>query len=339
MKSKNDKHTSNHVKAAHIAILVYPHALQSAIYGLTEQFMVADRIARQHNAHLPPVRVTHWNVSAGSSSVPLYDSHPYQPYSPPHTIIVPPSMQEDPLQGVDIMPIRTWLTHQHDQGAVLSSVCAGSFLLAESGLLNGRQATTHWNYASRMAQAYPTTRVEGDKLLVEDGDIITAGGMMAWVDLGLRLIHRIYGPTIMMGTARFMLVDPPGREQRYYSSFAPNFTHGDSAILKVQHWLQANGARHVTLPQMAAQAGLEPRTFLRRFYKATGLKPTEYTQHLRIGKAREALEFTRDSVEHIAWQSGYEDASAFRKIFHKITGLTPGDYRTRFAVTLANTAL
>jgi transcriptional regulator GlxA family with amidase domain len=136
----------------------------------------------------------------------------------------------------------------------------------------------------------------------------------------------------MSETARFMLVDPSGREQSYYSSFSPRLHHGDAEILKVQHLLQKTGCRNVDLTKMAKTAGLEMRTFMRRFKKATNLKPTEYCQRLRIGKAREMLESTNHSVERISWAVGYEDPTSFRRIFHRIMGLSPSDYRSRFAV-------
>lgn len=154
---------------------------------------------------------------------------------------------------------------------------------------------------------------------------------MAWTDLGLRLIDRFLGPSVMIETGKFWLIDPSGREQRHYSSFAPRLTHGDEAVLKVQHWLQSRATRPVAVPAMAAAAGLEERTFQRRFKAATGMRPVEYLQHLRIGKAREMLEFTKRSIDQIAWSVGYEDAAAFRRVFHRILGLSPGEYRQRFS--------
>lgn len=211
-------------------------------------------------------------------------------------------------------------------------------MLAEAGLLSGRAATTHWAYRDALAIRFPDIALDTDRLVIDDGDIITAGGYMAWTDLGLKLVDRVLGPTVMMDTARFMLVDPPGREQRIYSPFAPRLNHGDEAILKVQHWLQARGARDVTLATMAEHAALEERTFLRRFRNATGLKPTEYCQHLRVGKAREMLEATTRSIDQIAWDVGYDDPGSFRKIFARITGLAPGDYRRRFGAERAAVA-
>ena len=129
-------------------------------------------------------------------------------------------------------------------------------------------------------------------------------------------------------------VGPSGREQRNYSTFAPRLAHGDSAVLRVQHWLQSHGSEEMTIGAMAERAGLETRTFLRRFQKATGLRPTEYVQALRIGLARERLEFSRDTVERIAWSVGYKDPSAFRRVFHKVTGLSASAYRERFGAAV-----
>jgi len=214
----------------------------------------------------------------------------------------------------------------------ICSIGCGAFLLAGAGLLNGRTATTHWIHADRLAERFPEIHVDRDKLIIDDGDMITAGGVMAWVDLGLRLIYRWLGPSVMLATARFFVVDAAGREQRFYSSFAPRLHHGDGAILQIQHWLQLHYAQSLTVVALAACAKLGQRTFLRRFRQATGLKPIEYVQHLRIDKAREALEFSTLTINEIAWAVGYEDQGAFRKIFRRILGLSPGEYRRRFGI-------
>jgi transcriptional regulator GlxA family with amidase domain len=177
---------------------------------------------------------------------------------------------------------------------------------------------------------FPSVHLDIDKLVIDDGDIMTAGGVMAWTDMGLKLVDRFCGPTVMMETARLLVVDPPGREQRHYSNFSPLLGHGDEAVLKVQHWLQATGAKETRLPALAACAGLEERTFLRRFRKATGITTTDYCQRLRIGRARALLQFGNQPVDRISWEVGYRDPGAFRKVFFRITGLTPGDYRRRF---------
>ena len=316
---------------AEIGILAYPGARLSAVEGLTDMFLVANHLAEGYQGLQRPVmRVTHWKRGENGRIETYHDTCPQMPAKP--LIMIVPGCFDQPMDAADCAPFAQWLLGWHRQGTVLSAVCGGSFLLAETGLLNGRTATTHWMYIDMFAKRFPGIKTDRDRLIIDDGDIITAGGMMAWTDLGLRLIHRVLGPTLMLATAQFMLVDPPGREQRYYSSFVPQLQHGDERILKVQHWLQSNGARDVSLKAMAGKAGMEERTFLRRFQKATGLKPTEYCQHVRVGNARQLLEFSNQSIEQVAWGSGYEDTGAFRKVFFKIVGLTPGEYRRRFRV-------
>jgi transcriptional regulator GlxA family with amidase domain len=270
---------------AEIAVLIYPGALLGAVHGLTHLFSVANITARRRLGEgAPRLRYSHWRASEDGVLVDrVLDSDPGLP-GQPDFVILPPAVVA-PITAEDAAPLARWLRLRHDAGATLASVCAGAFLLGETGLLENRAATTHWFYAEDFAERFPGARMDIDKLIIDDGDLITAGGIMAWTDLGLKLVDRLMGPTTMLQTARFLLVDPPGREQRHYSVFSPRLRHGDEAVLKVQHWLQATGARRdATLAEMAEKAGLEPRTFLRRFHKATGLKPTEYCQHLRVGK-------------------------------------------------------
>jgi len=246
-------------------------------------------------------------------------------------VLIPPSIAGF-REGQASQALIRWMRQQHASGATLGGICVGSILLAESGLLDGRSATTHWTSAKAFAERYPAIKLKADTPIVDDGDLITTAGLMAWSELGLRLVDRLLGPSIATSTARFLVVEHSDSASECGSNFAPILSHGDASILKVQHWLQSTGATDVSLTSMAERAGLEERTFLRRFRAATGLKPTEYCQHLRVGKAREMLEFTNSTIDHIAWTVGYQDPGAFRSTFKKITGLAPSDYRTRFGV-------
>ncbi len=314
-----------------VGLILYPGCQMAMVHGLTDLLHIAGQHAQAHGGE--HIRVSHWRLRESGGFERCHDTHPDEAGSPDYLIV--PGRLTGPAGPEEAAPYARFLLDRHAQGAVLASNCGGAFILAATGLLSGRPVTTHWLFANALQERFPDVRVESDKIVIEDGDIITAGGLMAWTDLGMRIVDRLFGPTVMVETGRFLLVDPVGREQRQYSSFAPRLTHGDEAILKVQHWLQAREARAISVVEMAAQAAMEERTFLRRFKAATGLKPTEYAQHLRIGKARELLEFTRRPVEQIAWTVGYEDAAAFRKLFHRIIGLSPGDYRQRFGVARA----
>jgi transcriptional regulator GlxA family with amidase domain len=316
-----------------IGIVLYPGAQLSAVLGLTDLFGISNRFALRHgDENVPRIRVSHWQIKEiDSAPMRAFDTMP-EATSQPSALIVPPSM-EDPARTATVSPYPDWLRQEHARGVTLGSVCAGAFLLAQTGLLDDRTATTHWVYADQLKKQFPRIRVDADRLVLDDGDIITAGGAMSWIDLGLKLLDRFFGATVMAETARMLLVDLPGREQRFYSCFSPRLTHGDAAVLKVQHWLQETGAKDMSLSTLAAVSSLEQRTFLRRFRRATGMTTSEYCQRLRVGKASELLQFGTSSVDRVSWEVGYNDPGAFRKVFVKIVGLTPSEYRQRFAAS------
>jgi transcriptional regulator GlxA family with amidase domain len=243
-------------------------------------------------------------------------------------LIVPPTLAEPPDPDA-AATLAAWLRARHAEGAVLASVCVGAFVLADTGLMAGRRLATPRTYAAALQQRHPDVHVDADRPLVDEGDVVTAGGLMHWPALGLRLVDRFLGPEAMLRTARALLIDPPDGWQRCPGVFAPRLAHGDAAVLKVQHWLQATQARDVALASLARTAGLEERTFLRRFRKATGLTSTEYCQRLRVGRARELLQSTRVSIDRVAWEVGYADPGAFRKVFTRIVGVAPGEFRRR----------
>lgn len=316
------------VEVAEIGLVIYPGVQMAAVLGMTDLFNSAASLAGRKGAAGPTLRVSHWRLEGGAP-VRVDASGSGDDGSRPCVLVLPPALG-DPIRREDAAPFAAWLRKCHASGIQLASICAGAFLLGETGLLAGRTITTNWVIAETFEVRFPDVHVDTDRLLNEDGDIVTAGGVMAWVDLGLKLIDRFLGPTVMLEIARQFVIDPPGREQRYYSTFSPRLLHGDAAILKAQHWLQATEAKDISLGGLAAQAGLEERTFLRRFRKATGLTTTEYCQRLRVAKAQELLQFTTRSVDLVAADVGYNDPGAFRKVFARIVGLTPGEYGKRF---------
>jgi transcriptional regulator GlxA family with amidase domain len=287
----------HHEKEIEIGLVVYPGAQQAAVLGLADLF----GIAAGHGAPSgPALRVTYWRQPAPEAA---------------------PERDDGGAAGV--------LHERHAAGAMLASVCVGAFVLAGTGLMAGRRLTTPHAYAAALRRRHPDVRVDADQPLVDDGDVITAGGLMHWPTLGLRLVERFLGPDAMLRTARALLVDPPGGWQPAPGVFAPRLAHGDAAVLKARHWLQATHAKDVALASLARAAGLEERTFLRRFQKATGMTSTEYCQRLRVGRARELLASGRLSIDRVAWEVGYADPGAFRKVFTRIAGVAPGEYRRR----------
>ncbi|MEQ8877097.1 MAG: GlxA family transcriptional regulator [Phycisphaerales bacterium] len=307
-----------------IGLLIYPDCQLSAIYGMTDLFRIAGDWADGRS-----IRVSHWETDDEGVAC-TWDSHPGQPHRLSHAI-APPSLVM-PEHMSPFPAAATWLRALHSEGTVLGSVCAGAFVLAETGLMNGRRATTHWAFAEQLGRRFPEIEVADDRMVLDDGDIITAGGILAWTDLGLTLVERFLGPATMLATARFLLVDPPRSSQRPFAGFIPRFDHGDDAIRRAQHHLHARYSEPLQQADLQAVAGLTERTFLRRFTAATGHRPNAYLQHVRIAKARETLERTLAPVDRIAWDVGYSDPAAFRKLFHKLVGTAPAAYRQRFGI-------
>lgn len=312
---------------AEIGLLIYPDCQLAAVYGLTDLFRIAGEWTGE-----PPraIRVSHWQASDAGVE-PVWDSHPGGPHRLSHVIAPPSLIMPDRMAP---MPAAAhWMKDQHRSGTTLCSVCAGAFVLAETGLIDGRRATTHWAFAQQLAQRFPKVHLADEKMVVDEGDIMTAGGILAWADLGLTLVGRLLGPATMLATARFLLIEPPRQSQRPFAQFIPRLDHGDDAIRQCQHRIHAEAASLQGVTGLAAAAGMTARTFLRRFSAATGLTPVEYLQQVRIAKAREALERTLTPVDRIAWDVGYSDPAAFRKLFQKLTGLPPAAYRQQFGIT------
>jgi transcriptional regulator GlxA family with amidase domain len=312
-----------------IAIACYPGAQATCIHGMTDLFTYAEYFARVHAGGSDPfLRVTHWRTNGGDSLECVFETAPGSNRA--LTLVIVPACQLAPPEAGLASQCVEWVRSKHAEGAIIASVCGGVFLLGDSGLLNGRRVTTHWMFADELRRRFPKIEVDADRLVIDDGDLVTAGGVLAWADLGLRLVDRLLGPTVMSSTAHFMLMDATGREQRFYGGFSPRLQHGDKEILAIQHWMQANHSGDCSVASLATRAGLRARTFLRRFSGATGLTPSEYHQRLRIARGRELLEFTRDSVEKVALAAGYEDAGGFRRTFKRVIGLSPAEYRRKF---------
>jgi transcriptional regulator GlxA family with amidase domain len=299
-------------KTTSLQLIKYPGAQKSALLGMKDIFEYAGSQAETH----------------GSGS--FLCSITAAPEGIPGVAVLPPALTSSPGSLPD-----EWaplLCAMHRAGTVLASVCSGAFLLAGTGLLNGRRVTTHWSHADGFRQRFPSVTIDTDRLLLDDGDIVTAGGVMAWTDLSLHLVERFGGRALMLHVARQFVLDPPERQQSYYASFKPVTNHADQAVSAAQQLLHEAPHLAHSLASLAEAAALSERSLLRRFKQATGLTPVAYLQNLRVEMARSRLELTRDSFEQISWDAGYSDAAAFRRVFRKIAGLSPSDYRRRFGL-------
>jgi transcriptional regulator GlxA family with amidase domain len=232
-------------------------------------------------------------------------------------------------------PLVAWLRAMHQRGALLCSACSGIFLLAETGLFEGSQATVHWGYAKQFSAAFPEVIIHPEQVLVVSGkreELVTSGASMSWHDLVLYLIARYVGATAAQAVARFFALQWHHEGLAPYIVFEGPTQHADAAIKVAQEWVATHFAAATALEQMVTRSGLGERTFKRRFTGATGFSPIEYVQRLRIEDAKRRLERTAAPVEEISWQVGYEEPAFFRRLFKRLTGVAPGAYRRRFEI-------
>lgn len=224
---------------------------------------------------------------------------------------------------------RPWLLNLFQEGATLASVCTGAFLLAETGLLNGKRATTHWGFADLFRSRYPHVDLRIEALITDEGNLLCAGGAFSYFDLSLYLVERYCGFEVASQCGRSLLLDLGRRSQTPYAIFEYQKHHHDEQILKAQDLIEKNYARELNMDALAGQAGMGLRNFKRRFRKATGDSPLSYLQRYRIEAAKRLLENTQGNIAEVCYRVGYEDLGFFRRIFKRQVGLTPHEYRQR----------
>lgn len=246
-------------------------------------------------------------------------------------VVVPTSglaMDEKLIENSALLP---WLTHHYAHGAYIAGVCMGAAYLAEAGLLDGRVATTHWAIAADFAKRYPKVDWRGDMFVTEDARLLCSGGLTAAADVSLYLVEKLCGHEVAMQTAKALLLNMPRTSQCGYSMLPLSPPHNDDAVRVAEQILQARYQEDISADELAASVGMSPRNFIRRFKAATQRLPGAYQRAVRIVTAKSMLERERGSVQAIAGAVGYEDVSFFRALFKRSTGMTPAEYRSRFA--------
>jgi transcriptional regulator GlxA family with amidase domain len=223
-----------------------------------------------------------------------------------------------------------WLRECHQRGAVLATWCGGAFMLAAAGILDGKTATTHWALAAQLASQFPQVKVQPERMVVDEGDVITCGGATSFLNLGIYLIERFHSHDMAVRCAKMFLIDMDRPTQRPYTDLRARRPHADDTIRQIQHYIDANLSEELPSKRLAQMANLSPKTFMRRFKEATGAPPATYVQHMRIEAAKQCLERSEATVGEITFQVGYSDIRSFRRLFQRCVGLSPKDYRAKF---------
>lgn len=328
--------------ARHVSLVALPDAVVSTLTGIFDvmnAFALTDMFEASAGARAP-FRVEIVGEATGplelASGVPITVQRAVADIQATDIIIVPSVLLRPGGWEKGRYPkLVDWVRAMHGRGAVLCSACSGIFLLAETGLFDGKDATVHFGYARAFVGAYPGVPIHPERVLVISGlreELVCSGASTTWHDLVLYLIARFAGTTAALEVARMFALQWHQDGLAPYIVFQGRSDHGDAEIESAQRWLDKHFSVASPVEEMIKRSRLAPRTFKRRFTSATGLAPIAYVQRLRVEDAKRRLERTETSIEEISWQVGYEDPAFFRRLFKRTTGMTPGAYRKRFHI-------
>jgi transcriptional regulator GlxA family with amidase domain len=324
-----------------IAIAAVPESSGAVLYGLFEVLSGfgaawAEVMGESHNQAAFDVRI----VAPSKDPFTCFGGVPVAPHAllaeTEHAdvvIITDLAISADASHDHEWPEVKNWLNRVYRAGGTVCSVCSGSVLLAGSGLLDDKPATTHWAFVDHFRRFYPRVNLEAGRLLVPVGDdrrIVTCGGMSAWEDLALYLIAAYYGESSAIKAAKLYLFGDRSEGQLLFAAMSKPKRNEDATIAESQQWLAMNYDTPNPVQGMVRQSGLAERSFKRRFKAVTGYTPIEYVQTMRVEEAKHMLETTADSIDQVARNTGYEDPTSFRRLFKRLTGVTPGRYRKRF---------
>jgi transcriptional regulator GlxA family with amidase domain len=248
----------------------------------------------------------------------------------PDLIIIPPisaPLDRALMLNKDFLP---WIVDQYKDGAEVASLCIGAFLLAETGLLNGKSCSTHWLFANEFRNRYPEIELVDDRIVTEQSGIYSSGGATSYWNLLLYLVEKYTNREMAILASKYFVLDILRNSQSPFSIFKGQKIHNDPDIVKVQEFIEANYQDKITVDELCDRFGIARRTFERRFKKATNNTVLEYWQRVKIEAAKRQLEMSRKTIGEVMYEVGYNDTKAFRDIFKKVTSMSPVDYRNKY---------
>ena len=327
---------NRHAAMKKVTLLGFDNTLATTLFGPMDIFNQAGRL---------------WNRVHKTPAAPAFDvaiaSANGQPIRLTNNLIIQPHAGISAVDRTDLLVIASattidqileshpqlvpWIRRQYERGAHVASVCTGVFLLAETGLLDGKSATLHWGFTNVFKKRYPRVNLEADRMVIDHGRLYCSAGANAGMDLSLYLVEKFCGRQTALQCAKTLVLDFRRDAQTPYGSFILPAEHGDAVVLDVQKLLETQHTRPVDYDKLAGEYRMSRRSLERRFKAATGFTLLGYVQQLRVETAKRLLEEGRYTFNEITYRVGYEDITFFRKIFVRITGLRPMAYQRRFA--------
>lgn len=320
-----------------ITILASDGCMLSGISGLIDALSIANvwnqALDKQNSTLLFETEIVSIDGKDihGNGNIRFQADRPISSVDDTDLLIIPPYMPTPEFFKNHDNVLLGWISNMYQNNARIAALCTGVFMLAETGLLDGKPATTNWQFARYFRRLYPDVRLEIDRILTEEDRLICSGTSTSMFSLILYIVENYGSKELASICSKALLVDPGRESQSPYIMLKFPKDHFDAEILEAQKWMETRYSEAVSIDSIASEVGLSPRHFKRRFKSATGESPLGYLQQVRIEVAKNRLETTLESMNEITWQIGYEDSSSFRRLFKKYTGLSPREYRDKFA--------
>jgi transcriptional regulator GlxA family with amidase domain len=246
-------------------------------------------------------------------------------------LIIIPSLNHHYQKAVrDNKALIDWIANQYKGGAEVASICTGAFLLASSGLLNGKSCSTHWSAADHFRSMFPKVNLQADELITDENGIYTNGGAYSFLNLMIYLVEKYYNRQTAIFCSKVFQIEMDRNSQSAFAMFTGQKLHSDEMVKEAQAYIESNLHEKISVEVLSSKFSVGRRNFDRRFIKATGNTPVEYSQRVKIESAKKAFESSRKTINEVMYEVGYSDIKAFREVFKKITGMSPVEYKGRY---------
>jgi transcriptional regulator GlxA family with amidase domain len=246
-------------------------------------------------------------------------------------LIVIPSLSRDFYQISEGNKLLIhWITRQYKYGAEIASMCTGAFMLASTGLVDGKNCSTHWSAAEAFRDLFPKVNLKAENLITDEHGIYTNGGGYSFLNLAIYLVEKYYGRPAAIYCSKIFQIELDRTSQSAFIIFKGQKNHGDEMVKKAQAYIESHLDEKISVQELSSRFAVGRRSFDRRFIKATGNTPVEYLQRVKIESAKKALEGTRKTINEVMYEVGYSDVKAFREVFRKVTGMSPLEYKHRY---------
>jgi transcriptional regulator GlxA family with amidase domain len=246
-------------------------------------------------------------------------------------LIIIPSLNHNYIEAVkENKPLIDWIAMQYKNGAEIASICTGAFMLASSGLLDGKSCSTHWAAADNFRAMFPYVNLQEGKLITDENGIYTNGGAYSFLNLMLYLVEKYFDRQTAIFCSKVFQIEIDRQSQSAFTIFTGQKLHGDEMVKKAQTFIEKNLHEKISVEHLSSKFSIGRRNFDRRFIKATGNTPLEYSQRVKIESAKKAFETSRKTINEVMYDVGYSDVKAFREVFRKITGISPLEYRNKY---------